>query len=314
MLVSIIMPTYNAEMYICDAIQSILEQTHSDWELIVVDGGSDDKTIDILMAAQKADTRITIHKRNGMGLSDSLNLGVEKARGDFIARMDGDDISHSNRLEKQLEYLIKNKVDIVGCHYHAIDNSNRIIDTIFVMDKPDLIKLQLLFGVPFAHGSVLFRKNIFNNDELKYDRYLAEDYSLWCKMMSNNLKFGNVPDFLYRWRRYPESLTKVNNKRTLVAKYKISKDWLKEDHAKLFNIYNRYLQKYEGSDDLSASEKEVILISVVLYSIMSIKLYILARVFKKYITVKGIYLSLLTIRDYIKYGIFIDLRKRLNLL
>lgn len=126
--ISVIMPTYNAETYVREAIESILNQTFADFEFLILDGGSKDKTIEIIESYN--DDRIKIYKNCGT-IPQSLNKGIKEATGEYIARMDADDISLPNRLKKQLNVLQKNKdIAILGTKAQILHN-NHLIDNFF---------------------------------------------------------------------------------------------------------------------------------------------------------------------------------------
>ena len=132
--VSILMPVYNAEPYLSEAIQSMLNQTYTDFELIILDDCSTDRSADVVQTF--SDTRIVYHRNDvNYGLANNLNTGIKLAKGKYIARMDGDDISLPERIERQMQFLsIHPEVDLVGCwlklfgdrdevwHYRAYDN------------------------------------------------------------------------------------------------------------------------------------------------------------------------------------------------
>src|SRR5215470_4499377 len=106
--VSVILPVYNSEQYLAAAVASILQQTFADFELLAIDGGSSDRSLDILREFAARDPRLRVVPQEGKGLVNALNQGVAKARGEFIARMDADDIAHSERFERQVAFLGKN--------------------------------------------------------------------------------------------------------------------------------------------------------------------------------------------------------------
>ena len=191
-LVSIILPAYNAEKYIREAINSILAQTLTDFELIILDDGSADNTAKIIKSY--TDDRIRYYRNNrNLGVAKSLNIGLEKSRGQYIARMDADDVSVTSRLEVQVGFLKKNpQIDICGSWFKTIGEQSR-----FIKKYPtgwENIKCELLFGCPIAHPTVMMRRSALQKKRLRYDGAVlhAEDYDLWARA-SKFLRIDNIP-------------------------------------------------------------------------------------------------------------------------
>lgn len=158
--ISIIMPVYNCEKFIEPALVSILNQTERDFELLIWNDGSNDKTVEIIKRYN--DPRITIYESENRGLSAALNSLLERCAGDYICRMDGDDISHPKRLEKQLEYLINNpNVILVGTRVNLIIDSTADVQTMSVLCKHQEILDDIAFlGFPICHPSIMFRSTV----------------------------------------------------------------------------------------------------------------------------------------------------------
>ena len=184
--VSVVMSVYNGEQYLVESIQSILNQTYSNFEFIIINDGSTDQTEKIIKSYK--DPRITLIDNSiNHGLVYSLNLGFSKARGKYIARMDADDISRSDRLAKQVEFLEGHSdIGIVGSNCICIDeNGHRL----FINRKPALdleIRWVNLLQNPFVHSSVMIRKCMSTDNEYIYPSIKwVEDYMLWSKLLSN---------------------------------------------------------------------------------------------------------------------------------
>lgn len=196
-LVSVILPVFNCEQYIEKAILSILTQTYAKFELIIINDGSTDDTLNVIKRFN--DNRIVIVENSiNLGLAASLNKGFEKARGQYIARMDGDDVSFQTRIAKQLSYMIKHDVDICGTFVHTFGEQKEQIWTYPVNHHE--IKAALFLNSPFAHPTVMFKtgnhKLSFRYD-VSYKR--SQDYELWHRL-KKNYKFGNVPKILLAHR------------------------------------------------------------------------------------------------------------------
>lgn len=205
--VSVVMAVYNGEKYLKDAIESILDQTFRDFEFIIVDDGSTDKTLEILKEYERKDKRIKIiiNKAN-IGLTKSLNKAIKEAKGEYIARQDDDDISLPERLKKQVEFLNRNeKIGIVGTFYYEINKKGKIIGKKTFPCSDERLKKTLIKYNPFFHSSVLIRREVFSRVGL-YDESFkrAQDYELWFRV-ANFYKLANIPEFLTK-RRYLEEM------------------------------------------------------------------------------------------------------------
>lgn len=196
-LISVIMPVYNESLYIKDAIKSILNQSYQDFELIIIDDASTDNTVDLINQFND-DRIILIQKKNNTGYTDSLNLGIEKCSGRYIARMDGDDICHEDRFKMQFEFL-DNNLDYILCgsQFKRIDGQSSFI----LPAENDEIKAMLLRGNQFIHPSVMIRKSVLIENNLRYnkEREPAEDYDLWVRLMPYG-KFNNLIKPLVTYR------------------------------------------------------------------------------------------------------------------
>lgn len=183
-LVSCIMANYNTEAKLLHvAIQSILNQTYDNFELIIVDDCSTNDSYQILLDYQKLDTRIKIFRNEkNRGLPYSLNKGISMANGEYIARMDTDDISLETRFQKQVEYFNKNPhIDICGTFVKQIGIRNTVLSVPFT--KAQECKCQLLFSSCLYHPTVMIRSQFLNQYKLNYneDYLCAQDYDLWVR-------------------------------------------------------------------------------------------------------------------------------------
>lgn len=177
-LVSVVMPMHNAGRYLRGAAESILKQTYTHLEFIIIDDGSTDDSTAIIRSLN--DPRIILHSyKEKQGLSKALNKGFELAKGEFIARMDADDISLDNRIEQQVNYMLANPgVGILGTQIIAIGSKARLLP---VTHKD--ITWHLFNACPFLHPSVMFRRSVVFEHRLFYDPSYdgAEDLELWVR-------------------------------------------------------------------------------------------------------------------------------------
>lgn len=205
--ISVILPVFNGEAYLRQAIDSILSQSFTDFELIIVDDGSTDRSQEIIQSY--GDTRIhAICNPSNLGLVGALNVGIGQARGKYIARQDQDDISEKNRLKLQFLKMEQDLIDICGARWVYIDSNGKALSTAQIPLSEDTIFSCLATTVPFAHGSVMMRKSIMSEHQLQYDeKYLAEDFSLWIRFAQVGARFANLDQVLYFYRVHPQSLS-----------------------------------------------------------------------------------------------------------
>ena len=214
-MISVVLPVYNAEKYLDSAIQSILNQTYTKYELIIINDGSTDSSLEIINKYKSQDDRIILITRENRGLIASLNEGIEQSIGKFIARMDADDISLPTRFEKQITHMLNNHIDICGCHFSIINKFGKYIKTLYCPLNDDSMLLFLANASPFAHGSVMINRNFLVENNLKYGQSKhsnTEDKELWVAMYENGASFDNINEILFEYREFNESLSKTNLK------------------------------------------------------------------------------------------------------
>lgn len=184
--VTVLMSVHNGEKYLGPSIESILHQTFTDFEFLIVDDGSTDRTSEILQAYSRTDSRIRLlHNPQNLGLTKSLNMGQKRVRGEFIARQDADDTSFARRLERQVAILEDSThIALVGSRVAHIDTFGRVSPATKHTMTPILIAWRLLFRNEFyGHSSVMFRTSIFESLGGYNEAYLyAQDYELWSRM------------------------------------------------------------------------------------------------------------------------------------
>lgn len=209
-LISVIMPVYNNSLFICEAIESVLNQTVTDFELIIIDDFSTDDTVAMIDTYHDKRIKLVKHICNH-GAALSINEGINLSSGKYIARMDGDDRNCSNRFEKQLEYL-KNHPDIsiCGSHMNLIDESGNYLRMQNKKNGNDAIKIGLFFGeTSLAHPSIFIQKEKLNQNCLRYDsafRY-AEDYEFYCRA-SQSVCLDNLDEPLIEYRLHNNSVSR----------------------------------------------------------------------------------------------------------
>ena len=240
-MISVVMPVYNAENYLEEAIESILKQTYKNFEFIIIDDGSTDRSLEIAEKYKNQEERIVLISRENRGLITSLNEGIERAQGKYIARMDADDISLPQRFEKQLELMEKKDADICGSHFHIINEHGNYIDSHIVPLDFNQFLIHLSITTPFAHPSVIIKKDFLVKNKLTYgfSKYKnAEDYALWIEMWEKKAKFVNVNSFLIKYRNFTESLSKKNKKNLSKDSIELSKEFILANENQYFKYFS----------------------------------------------------------------------------
>jgi len=215
--ISVILPVYNAEKFVSESIKSILNQTFSDFELIILDDGSTDNSLQIIQSFK--DSRIKIHCNNeNLKLIATLNIGLKLAQGEYIARMDADDICDETRFEKQINYLDQNPdVVLLGTNYSIIENNNF---TSNLACNNDEIYIRLYFENPICHPSVIIRNHVIRDNNLTYNSNLIhiEDWGFWMSIRKFG-KLNNLKEPLLKYRISEQNITTVNRS-TIEQRYK----------------------------------------------------------------------------------------------
>lgn len=209
--VTVLMPVYNGEHHLNEAIASILAQSFTEFEFLIINDGSTDKSVEIVESFQDPRIRL-IHNDTNLGLVSTLNKGFLLARGEFVARMDCDDYSLPSRLRLQYNFLIDNP-DVSFCGSSIELYDGEVKKKMTYPCSHEEISAALLFGNPMAHPSVIVRREAIRKFNLQYEPAdtNAEDYGLWVRA-STVAKFANLPDVLVRYRLHKNQ---VSNTRSL---------------------------------------------------------------------------------------------------
>lgn len=266
-LVSVILPVYNGEKYLVEAVGSILAQSYQRFELIIIDDGSKDKSLSILKKFK--DSKIKVYSQTNKGLAKTLNRGIKLSKGIYIARQDQDDFSYPKRLEKQVNYLNKNpKCGLVGTwaeiwrgdnkkkhrtHKHCLEN--------------ELLQYFLLFNNPFVHSSVMIRKVAlkevgFYSTDKNWEP--PEDYELWSRI-AGKYDLANIPELLHAYREVPSSMSrsKLGFKDKVVKisarnlSRALSKDFSSEDVFNLSALFHANFTAIKGKVHLLTLFREL---------------------------------------------------------
>lgn len=239
MKVSVGIPIYNASLYLDDAIKSIMAQTYKNWELILINDGSLDSSLDIAKYYESLDSRIrVISDGENKKLPFRLNQLIYESKGEYIARMDADDVMHPQRLEKQLSFLEENRsYDLVSSGLISIDSQNKVKGFRCVSQLYDNFSKPSL-SYPVVHPSLMARKSWYLRNQYSERYPRAEDFELWTRSIINNdFRMAVLPDLLLYYREGGNlSIVKIinsyNDTKKIYSKYH-SKNALDKEILKL---------------------------------------------------------------------------------
>ena len=225
-LLTVILPVYNAELYLKECLESLKAQTFRDFEVLIFDDASTDRSNGILMAFD--DPRFHVERsRKNQGYAVYLNQGIEKARGRYIARMDADDICHPERLQKQFEFLESHpEVGICGTGYQVFGS---VEEKEFQKPLQDAeIRWRLMLDNPFQHPTVMMRRSVLIDHALRYreDLMPTEDYELWSRLLEVT-KGANLSEVLLRYRFHPGQESSARRERQLAIHEKVASENVK---------------------------------------------------------------------------------------
>ncbi len=228
--ISIVMPVYNGKEYIRESIESIISQTYPFWELIIVnDFGSNDGVVDIIKEyAQKDERIILVQNKKREGISESINIGLRLATGEYIARMDSDDISGPKRLETQLKYLEEN-TDIYLCGISPEYFGSKKL--IWDLEKdPIQIKHNIFFYTPCVHPTIMFRRVVLDTYKIFYNKDFkaTEDYDFFSRVVGIGNITNIVDKSLFKYRYYSNNATNKNYNLGIVLYSKVMKNSFKK--------------------------------------------------------------------------------------
>ncbi len=232
--ISILMPAYNAGKYLQEAIDSMLNQTFTNFELLILDDCSTDNTNDIVQSYN--DSRIQyIRQEKNIGLANNLNVGLKLAQGKYIARMDGDDISLPERLQVQYEFLESHPdIDLCSCGLEMFGKDNQV----WIRERdPEQVKITMMFYSPVLHATSVWRRESFEKHNLYYnqDTFPAEDYDLWSRAIFH-CTLVNIPQVLYKYRIHGVQITYMDD-RAIEKSKEIQFDYIKKAGDNLSDIF-----------------------------------------------------------------------------
>ena len=254
-IVTVLMPVYNGAYYIINSMDSILNQSFRDFELLIIDDGSTDRTINQIQSYNDSRIRLILNNKN-IGQSKTLNKGLSLARGEYIAIMDQDDISIFDRLKKQLKFMEENsEIDVCGSWVQLIGDYDEILE---LETESEKIKINLSTNRNIAHPAVMMRKSTLLKYNFNYDPNLtiANDYDMWVKMFEY-CSFANLPEPLIKYRVHQNQFSTKNLNKNISETNKVLKRLLKKIGLEVNDtsliIYKKVFYGYD-IDTLSVSE------------------------------------------------------------
>lgn len=256
-LLTVLMPVYNGELFLQKTIDSILCQTYKDFEFLIINDGSEDRSEDIIKSYK--DSRIKYVKNDeNLKLIKTLNKGIDLAQGKYIVRIDADDIALKDRLENQFEFMESNPEIIgSGTFYSVINERNEVLDLKELPTNHQEILFSMLFLNPICHPSVIWRNDIVKKNKIYFneDYVHAEDYKFWYDL-SQFGQLANIPKKLLEYRIHANQVSQVFSKEQLFTDFKIKKEVLKG----LFNLtFHENILKLLNQSDLNNSERNLLL-------------------------------------------------------
>lgn len=219
--ISVIMPVYNGEKYLQEAIDSVLAQTYTNFELLLINDGSTDNSKEIILSYKDSRIRYIENEKN-LKLIATLNKGIDLAEGYFIARMDADDVCMPRRFEKQVAFLNKHtEIDMCGTWAIRIDAHGRATGKIKNIDSPELLKCATFFTCPFIHPSTMFKASVLKKHKYNHDFKDTEDTELWHRLSLNGYRLANIPEYLLKYRWHGENISAKKEEYIFSMKKKI---------------------------------------------------------------------------------------------
>ncbi|MDM1062248.1 glycosyltransferase [Empedobacter falsenii] len=242
-VVSVVMSVYNAEKYLNKAIESILDQTFTDFEFIIIEDCSTDNSLKIIEDYASKDSRINLIKKlenkGTAGFIENLNIGIEKANGRYIARMDADDISSNTRFEKQINFLNDNPaIDLIGASIELIDERDQHIEIWKAIPHHNDIVKRMPKKISLYHPVIMFRKE--STKGYRNKALFCEDYDMYFNMIFAGRKFANLNEVLLKYRILKTSISRKKNKFVRWLFVEKIRSFYNENVTKGFDSYSQF--------------------------------------------------------------------------
>ncbi len=225
-LITVIVPIYNREKYVSETIESIINQTYENLEIILVDDGSTDNTLRILKHYERIDNRVKVFVQKNMGICMAVKNALRISSGEYIARCDGDDINELDRYEKQLRYLKENDYDAVGAYVKSFGNGSEtakrgmeFLNNVGIRDGVEQW-IRVYNGKTIGGGLLMARAQVLREFQPFHKDYgLVEDVYFYINLTKNRCRIGILEEVVYNYRVHHENTSLCSNRRTVVGKY-----------------------------------------------------------------------------------------------
>ncbi|GAB5562287.1 MAG: hypothetical protein SynsKO_39340 [Synoicihabitans sp.] len=209
-LATVLMPTYNSAKFVGAAVESILNQTVDNFELLIVDDGSSDDTVSVVQSYRDPRIRLVQRSTNG-GIVAALNDGLAQIQSPFVMRMDADDVSLPERLKIQIKYLEQNQnLALCGSDFFPLIEGATELSSWVKFFEPEQVSVACLFTNPICHPTVTFRRSLLPTEGYTAAYPHAEDFAMWITL-SEHSRITNLPDKLLKYRVHPEQVSKTDN-------------------------------------------------------------------------------------------------------
>lgn len=242
-MVSIILPTYNGEKYIGESIESVINQTYTNWELIVIDDCSTDSTNSIVTEYSNKDARIKIYRNEkNLKLPSSLNIGFSKATGDYLTWTSDDNLYKVNAIEKMLDVLQKDRnCGLVFTRMECIRANGTVKSLSYAPKSVSELYYRNIVGASFMYTREVYKRI----GDYNVEKFLVEDHDYWLRI-AKFFEVKYIPDILYQYRQHNESLTESRNKYVLEGKVKLLEEELYENDFDKFTLRMIYKELTEA--------------------------------------------------------------------
>ena len=230
-LISIIMPYYKKSEFITESINSILDQSFPEFEIIIIDDELSKESFEVLTNIKRLDTRIKVFRnKENLGAGQSRNNAIDFCKGEFIAFCDCDDLWKPKKLEKQIKLMKENDLEFSFTSYEIIDNKNFNIG--FRDAQKDLTFKQLRSSCDIGLSTVMIKKNVFNNEKFRFGKTKTkEDFILWLILAKNGIRIYGIKECLVSWRKNSGSLSSSNIQK-VVDGYRVYRNYLQYSRIK----------------------------------------------------------------------------------
>lgn len=265
-ILSVLMPVFNSEQFVAEAIDSILNQTFKDFEFLILDDASTDKSFEIIKDFENKDSHIKVYQNEkNLGVVESRNKLIELSQGKYIAWIDSDDIALPNRFEKQIKFLEEHpEIGLVGAYPVIIDENSKKTGKWWFETDPQKLKIELFFHSPFLSSSIVIRKSALPQNYYDSRFPVAEDFDLYSKI-SENSEIANIHETLVKYRINSKGLSKSNSEKMENLSVQVIKECAERLGIKLEKSTIKNLRKPKTAskiafEEISEIEKSLILL------------------------------------------------------